>query len=57
MRTKARIMATFTSIALSLLRTVDSIATPCSVNANGGIRVPPHVELEVAFCDLKFINS
>ncbi len=25
----------FTSMALSLFKTLDSIATPCSVNANG----------------------
>ena len=31
---------------------------PCSVNANGSLRRPPWgLELEVAFCDIKFTNS
>jgi hypothetical protein len=30
-RTKARMMAMFTAIARSLFKTVDSMATPCSV--------------------------
>lgn len=34
-RTKARMMAMFTSIACSLFSTLDSIATPCSVKAYG----------------------
>jgi len=34
-RTNALMMAMFTSIARSLLRTLESIDTPCSVKANG----------------------
>ena len=52
--TKARMMAMFTSIACSLFKTLESIATPCSVNACGRYRRPPCPELEVANCDLKF---
>jgi hypothetical protein len=36
----------FTSTARGLCRTLDSIATPCSVKAYGRYRLPPH-ELEV----------
>ena len=39
----------------SLLRTLDNIATPCSVKAIGIYRRPP--QLEVTICDLKFSNS
>jgi hypothetical protein len=39
-------------MAWSLLRTEESIATPCSVNAKGGYRRPPQ-DLEVTICDLK----
>ena len=35
MKTKVRMIAMFTSIAFSLERTVESIATPCSEKANG----------------------
>ena len=33
--TNARIMAIFTCMAVSLRKTLESIATPCSVKANG----------------------
>src|ERR1035441_7882303 len=39
--TKARMMATLTSTALSLRNTLESIATPCSVKAYGLCRRPP----------------
>jgi len=51
-RTKARMMAILTRMARSLLRTEESIATPCSVNAKGRYRRPPQ-DLEVTICDLK----
>ena len=41
------------SMACILLNTLDSIATPCSVNAKGMYRKPP--QLEVTICDLKLI--
>ena len=43
-----------TNMALSLLRTLDSIATPCSVKANG-ICLRPPLSFEVAICVLKLI--
>ena len=43
----------FTRTARWPRRTLDNIATPCSVNAYGNVRRPPH-ELEVTICDLKF---
>ena len=46
----------FTSMATSLFKTQDSIATPCSVNAFGSFLLPPHF-LDVAFCDFKFSYS
>lgn len=55
-RTNARMISMLTSIARRLRRTIESIATPCSVKARGGYRRPPH-ELEVANCDLKLSNS
>ena len=48
----------FAAIARSLLSTLESIATPCSVNAYGRYRLPPYpAELEVAICDLKISLS
>ena len=38
-----------------LLSTLDNISTPCSVKADGSFLLPP--QLEVAFCDFKFLNS
>jgi hypothetical protein len=54
--TNARMISTFTRIACRLRNTLDNIATPCSVNAYGSVRRPPH-ELEITVCDLKFVNS
>ena len=45
----------FTPMAVSLLSTLDNIATPCSVKAEGDFLVPP--QLDVTFCDIKFLNS
>jgi len=39
------------------MHTPDSIATPCSVNTNGGLRRPPWPKLDITFCDIKFPNS
>src|ERR1051326_215556 len=36
-----------------LKASLESIATPYSVNARGGYRRPPCAKLEVAICDLK----
>lgn len=55
MRTKARMISMFTMIARRLFRTDESIATPCSVNADGGYRRPP--QLEVTKGDLKSVTS
>src|SRR5947207_15847764 len=49
-------ISTFTRTARRLRSTLDNIATPCSVNAYGNVRRPPH-ELEVTICDLKFETS
>ena len=38
-------------------RTLDTIATPCSVNAEGACLLPPHFELDIAIWDFKFSNS
>src|SRR5260370_39509307 len=43
-------------LARRLLRTVDSIATPCSVNTLGMCLRPPH-DLEVPNWNLKFSRS
>ncbi len=51
---KARIICMFTWIALLLFRTLESIATPCSVNAIGGYLSPILSPLlEVTNCDLQ----
>jgi len=44
-----------TLIASSLLKTLESIATPCSVKTIGRYLTPP--QLEVTNCDLKLANS
>jgi len=54
--TNALIIAMFTKMARSLLRTEESMATPCSVNANGSLRRPP-CPFEVAVCDFKPLAS
>jgi hypothetical protein len=56
-RTKARMISIFTWIARSLLRTVDNMATRCSVKAYGVYRLPPRPLFEVAICDLKRATS
>lgn len=54
-RTKARMISILMAIARGERSTVESIATPCSVNAYGGFRIPP--QLEVANCDFKLSHS
>jgi c-di-GMP-related signal transduction protein len=41
MRTKARMISMFALIAVLLRRTLESMATPCSVNTPGRYRLPP----------------
>ena len=41
----------------TLLRTFAAMMAPCSVKAIGGFRLPPWLELEVAFCIFKFAAS
>ena len=53
--TNALIIAIFIWMAHSLLRTLDNIATPCSVKTYGKCLLPP--QLEVTNCDLKLVNS
>jgi hypothetical protein len=54
--TKARMIWILTRIALGLLRTPESMAMPCSVNAYGNaLRIPP--QPEVTICDFKSLNS
>lgn len=45
----------FTCTARSLRSTLESMATPCSVKAYGGLRAPP--QLEVTNCGFKLLNS
>lgn len=47
----------FTRIAISLFKTEESMATPCSVKQKGGWRKPIFSELEVANCVLQFSSS
>jgi hypothetical protein len=50
----------FTRIARSLLRTLDNIATPCSVNARGWYLRPPHLEMpnwHLKFSASKGVNT
>ena len=54
--TKARMMPMFTSIAISELRTLLSMATPNSVKAKGIYLLPP-LWFEVQFLHLKLSNS
>jgi len=48
-------ISTFTCTARMLRSTLDSIATPCSVNARGRFRVPP--QLDLPKWNIKFSNS
>jgi hypothetical protein len=50
-------MVILTSMALSLVRTEDSMAIPCSVKAYGQWRRPPRLEFEVAKRNLKLSAS
>lgn len=56
-RLKIRMIWIFTSIAVSLFNTLDCVATPCSIKANGGFRRPILSRLEIIFCDIRFLNS
>jgi len=53
--TNARMTLMFMSMAVSLFSTPESMASPCSVNAFGNLRVPP--QLDVTICDFKLSNS
>jgi len=55
-RTKARMISMLTRTALGLFKTLESMATPCSVKAYGWYRRPPHW-LEVPKWNLKLSNS
>src|SRR5262249_35507156 len=53
-RTNARMISTLTSTARLLRNTLDSIATPCSVKANGRyFRWRPRPRFKITNCDLK----
>ena len=57
-RTKVRMISMLTAIARSLFKTLESIAMPCSVNANGSLRKDIlALELEVTNCDFQFSSS
>ena len=45
------------AIASALRRTLDNIATPCSVKAYGAFRRPPRPTFAVTICDLKDLVS
>ncbi len=54
--TKLRMIAILISIALSLFNTLDSIATPCSVNAKG--LAPPNLLFDgITDCETKLFIS
>ena len=56
--TNARIMAILTSMAQSLFKTLESMATPCSVKTIGGFLVPPlPIGFDITDCDIKRLNS
>jgi len=46
-RANTRMIWIFTLIATSLDSTPDNIATPSSVNAYGGVRLPPQLEIPI----------
>ena len=56
-RTKMRMISMLTRTAVGERSTLESMATPCSVNAQGSFRWPPCPELDITFCDIKFVNS
>jgi len=45
----------FTSMAISELRTPESMAKPCSVNAKGSFQIQP--QLDITGCDFKIAHS
>ena len=51
-RTKARMISMLTRMARRLRSTLDNIATPCSVNAYGGVLLPPR-PFALALCNSK----
>jgi hypothetical protein len=51
--TNVRIIAMLTCTARSLFKTLDSIATPCSVKTKGIVRLPPRPLFDIAICDIK----
>ena len=51
----ARMIWMLTWTARSLFKSLDNMATPCSVNAIGLYLMPP--QLEITICDLKLSNS
>jgi hypothetical protein len=55
--TTVRMISIFTAMARGLCRTLESIATPCSVKAYGAYRRPPWAELEVPVWYLKLVTS
>lgn len=57
-RTKVLMISTLTRMARSLFKTLESMATPCSVNAYGGLLMPIlALGLDVAICDIQFAVS
>jgi hypothetical protein len=56
-RLKMRMIYMFTSIAVSLFKTLDNMATPCSANTLGSFRKPIFSLLDVTFCDFHSSNS
>jgi len=54
---KIRMIWMLILIAFLLFNTLDSINTPCSVKTIGVYLNPIRSELEVAMCDLQFVNS
>jgi len=52
-RTNARIIKTLILLALLEFRIFDAYRAPCSVKTSGGLRLLPHLDLDVAIYDLK----
>jgi len=57
--TNALMICTFTSMACSLFRTVDNIATPCSVKTYGRKRRPPlpGLRLQIATSKIPWLRA
>ncbi len=47
----------FTSMDVSLLSTLESMATPCSVKAVGGFLKPIFSLLDITICDFQLLSS